>query len=249
MQKLLLVFLLAALTSYASASAMTADEVIAKHLEAVGGEKTIRDTETLFLKGTAFMQGTPLQMKMWVKLPNMSYSEISMNNMVMGNSGCDGENAWLSQMGQTYYLEGEMKQAAFRQADMFPLLDLEKRGRTATYAGEATVKGDKAHKVEVVYPEGDTVVYFFDAETFYLVKEDSKGSSESNSSFKEFDGTMWPTKVTVTSAQGQQMITFDSVAINPDVADSLFVMPEDAQPIPGMHKAPADSTKPAEPEK
>ncbi len=245
MRRLLATLLVATMSCSGVAGDMTADQLIAKHLEAIGGEKNIRAVESVFFQGTAFMQGTPLEMKMWFVLPDKSYTEVSMNDMVMGGSGCNGDQVWATQMGQTYYLEGDMKLAAQRQADVFPLLDYSKKGSKATYIGEATVKGDKAHKMEFVVAEGDTSYYYFDAANFHLIKEEDDTGSKTVSSWLEAGDILWPQKMTISSGQGQQVITFDSVAVNVEAPESMFVMPADAQPVPGMHEPPTDSEEPA----
>jgi hypothetical protein len=246
MKRLLVTFLIAALSTTAFAGDMTADELIAKYIEASGGEKNIRGAKSMFFKGNVFMGGTALEMKMWVVPPDKAYTEVSMNNMVMGGGGCNGDNAWAVQMGQAFYLEGEMAEDAKREADMFPLLDYKDKDFKVNYEGEATVKGENAYKMALVHPKGDTAHYFFDAATFYLVKKEDQGSTTSLSNYKEVGGLVWPHKVTVSTPQGQQMITFDSIAVNIEVPDSLFVMPEGAKPIPSMHTPAADSTKPAD---
>jgi len=239
MKKLMIGILVLTLSSCAFAGDMTADDVIAKYVEAVGGEKAIRGVETLFMKGSMFMQGTPLELRMYVQPPEKAYAEVSMNNMVMGGGGTDGTNAWGTQMGQTFKLEGEMAKQQMDQADMFPLLDYKKRGREVSYIGEATVKGKPAHKLQFVN-HGDTAYFFFDAETFLLVKEESGMGSSNLTNYEEVDGIMWPHKMTVVTPQGQQMLTFDSIAVNPEVPDSLFVMPANAKPMP----APPGQAKP-----
>ena len=246
MKRLLVTFLIAALSTTAFAGDMTADDLIAKYIEASGGEKNIRDAKSMFFKGNVFMGGTALEMKMWVVRPDKAYTEVSMNNMVMGGGGCNGDKAWAVQMGQAFTLEGEMAEDAKRQADMFPLLDYKDKDFKASYVGEATVKGEAAHKMAFVHPKGDTAYYFFDAATFLLVKKEDEGSTTSLSKYKEVGGLQWPHKLSVSTPQGQQMITFDSIAVNADVPDSLFVVPANAKPMPGMHTPPADSAKPAD---
>jgi hypothetical protein len=79
-----------------------------------------------------------------------------------------------------------------------------------------------------------------------LVKKEDEGSTTSLSKYDEVGGIVWPHKLSVSTPQGQQMITFDSIAVNIDVPDSLFVMPEGAKPVPSMHEPPADSAQPAD---
>lgn len=239
MKQLLIGILVLALSGCAFAGDMTADDLIAKYVEALGGEKAIRGIETLFMKGSMFMQGTPLELKLYAAPPDKVYMEVSMNNMVMGGGGTDGTNAWATQMGQTFKLEGETARQQMEQADMFPLLDYKDRGRTANYEGDATVKGKPAHKMQFI-SDGDTAYYFFDAETFYLVKQEGAQGASNLTDYKEAGGIMWPHKLTIVTPQGQQMLTFDSIAVNPAIPDSLFVMPANAQPMP----TPPGQTKP-----
>ena len=246
MKKLLVTLLIAALSTTAFAGDMTADDLIAKYIEASGGEKNIRGAKSIFFKGSMFMSGAALEMKMWVAPPDKAYTEVSMNNMVMGGGGCNGDDAWGVQMGQAFYLEGEMAEDAKRQADMFPLLDYKDKGFKVNYVGEATVKGEAAHKMAFVHPKGDTAYYFFDATTFLLVKKEDKGTTTSLSKYEEVGGIVWPHKLSVSTPQGQQMVTFDSIAVNIEIPDSIFVMPADAKPVPGMHTPPADSAQPAD---
>lgn len=233
----LLTALIALLASLAVGE-MTADEIITRHLAATGGEKTLRDVSTIMVKGSMFMEGMPLDIKTYIKLPNKSYMEAASNNIVMGGGGTDGTNAWATQMGQTFILEGEQKNAAMKQVDRFPLLDYKAKGAKANYLGEDLVKGAKAYKVEFISKENDTTVYFFDAATFYVVKEKEANSTTTFSGHKPVNGVVFPFKINSTMEAGgrtmQQMITIDSVAINGAVPESLFVMPKNAQPMPKM---------------
>ncbi|MCC6964319.1 MAG: hypothetical protein IT585_13790 [candidate division Zixibacteria bacterium] len=233
---LVLMTALVALLASLAVGEMTADEIIAKHIAATGGEKTLRGVSTLMLKGSMFMEGMPLEIKTYIKLPNKSYVEATSNNMVMGGGGTNGTDAWATQMGQTFILEGEQKNAAMKQVDRFPLLDYKTKGAKANYAGEDLVKGAKAYKVEFVTKDNDTTVYFFDATTFYIVKEKEASSTTTFSGHKPVNGVVFPFKINSTIDAGgrtmQQMVTIDSIAINGAVPESLFVMPKNAQPIP-----------------
>lgn len=239
------------LTSLSAMAEMTADEIIAKHLEAYGGADAMRNVKSIMLKGSMFMQGMPLEMTMYAILPDKSFAQVSTNNMVLGGGGTNGKEAWATQMGQTFILTGKEKAEAEKQADQFGLLDYAKKGATAKYLGEDMVKGAKAYKVEFVDASKDTTVYFFDATTYYIVREKSSSSSQSFSGHKKFGGIVFPAKITASvEANGQtmqQMITIDTIAINIPVADSLFVMPKDAKPMPTMPTGTDTAAPPAKP--
>jgi hypothetical protein len=231
-----------ALVAAAASAQMTADEIISKHIAATGGEKVMRDVSTIMVKGSMFMQGMPMDLEWYIKRPDKSFMQVSSNNMVLGGGGTDGTNAWASQMGQSFILEGDQKQSTMQQADRFPLLDYKTKGATVSFAGEDLVKGAKTYKVEYVSKANDTTVYYFDATTFYIVKEKESSGSATFSGHKAVNGIVFPFKINSTiEAQGQsmqQMITIDSIAVNAPVADSLFIMPKNAQPMPKMPEAP-----------
>lgn len=222
---------------------MTADEIIAKHIEAYGGEKAMRDVKTMTMKGNMFAQGMPLDLAAYMLLPDKSYMQVSSNNMVFYSGGTNGKEAWATQMGQSYILEGKAKDEIESQTQQFSFLDYKKKGAKAKYLGEDLVKGAKAYKVEFVSPKNDTTTYFFDAATFYIVREKSATSNSSFSNHKAVNGIVFPFKINSQVEAGgqtaQQMLTIDSIAINVPVPESLFVMPKDAKPMPTAPTAPA----------
>ncbi len=223
---------------------MTGDEIIAKHIEAYGGAKAMSDVKTMTMKGSMFAQGMPLDLAAFMILPDKSYMAVSTNNMVLYAGGTNGKEAWATQMGQTFILEGKEKADLETQAEQFTLLDYKKKGGTAKFLGEDLVKGAKAYKVEYVSAEHETTTYFFDAANYYIVREKSARSNTSYSNHKAVSGIVFPFKINSQVEMGgqsaQQMLTIDSIEINVPIADSLFVMPKNAQPMPKA-PAPADT--------
>ena len=143
---LLAMFVLSAVPVMAE---MTADEIIAKHLEASGGEAAMRGVKSIVMKGSMFMQGMPLDIQMFMVPPTKSFIKVSMNNMMVGGGGTNGTEAWASQVDQTmamhtYQLTGEEKDEADKQSDQFIFLDYKKKGATVKNLGEDVVKGAKA---------------------------------------------------------------------------------------------------------
>jgi len=237
MKKLLVVLLVLAGTISVAAGGMTADGLIGKYIDAIGGEKKIATIKTLFMQGTYLMKGMPLQMTMRLQLPDKGLMEFKMNNMVMGGGGTNGTDAWQTQMGQTYYLEGDHKRGMMRQVDLFPLLNYEEKGGKAKYISEVDLDGKKAHKLEFITPEADTMYFFFDPETFYLVRLEGKGAATRMSDYRQIGPIIMPYKFITDGSAGRVTTTYDSMAVNIEIPDSAFVMPKNAKPmpkIPGM---------------
>ena len=229
---------------------MTADEIITKHIEAYGGAKAMGDVKTMTMKGSMFAQGMPLDLTAYIVLPGKSFMQVSANGMVMYAAGTNGKDAWATQMGQTFILEGKDKADLESQAEQFTLLDYKKKGGTAKFLGEDLVKGAKAYKVEYVSAKNDTTTYFFDAATYYIVREKTASSNTSFSDHKSAGGIVYPFKINSQMQAGgqsvQQMITIDSIGVNVPIADSLFVMPKNAAPLPKAPTPAETGNTPAE---
>jgi hypothetical protein len=244
---LLLLCALLATSALPALAEMTADEIIAKHIEAYGGETAMRAVKSMMIKGSMFSQGMPMEIKMYIMPPSKSYVEVSSNNMVLGGGGTNGKEAWATQMGATYVLTGKKKEEADKQSDQFIFLDYKKKGSVVKLLGEDMVKGAKAYKIEFVSPTKDTTLYFFDATTYYIVREKGAATSQNYSGHKAVDGLVFPFKINsqmdMNGQSMQQMIQIDSIAINVPIADSIFVMPKSAKPLPMAPTPGIDSTE------
>ena len=246
MKKILLAgIMLMALVASSVAAEMTADDLVAKYLKATGGEQNFRTVKSVMMKGSMFAQGQNVDLKIFTILPNKSLTQISMNNMVLQSIGVNGTDAWAMGMGGTFVLSGDQKKAAISQSEMFPLLDYKKKGAKVKFLGEDLVKGAKVLKLEYASKDNDTTIYFLDGTTFLPVREKRGETVVSMSDHRKVGGLTFPFKISIQSANGQMMTTLDTIAINPSVPDSLFVMPKDAKPMPDMSKPAAapDSTK------
>lgn len=185
---------------------------------------------------------------MYMVPPSKSFIQVSSNNMVLGGGGTNGTEAWATQMGETYILTGKQKEEADKQSDQFIFLDYKKKGATAKNLGEDMVKGAKAYKIEFVTADRDTTLYYFDATTYYLLREKNAATSQNFSKHKSVGGIVFPFTINSQLDMGgqsmQQMITVDSIAVNVPIAESLFVMPKNAKPMPTPGAAPEPAETP-----
>jgi zinc protease len=234
MKKLLVVLLLLVGAMSAVAGGMTADQLIGNYIAAMGGEKSISTLKSLYMKGTYTMKGMPMQMTMYLKPPDKGFMEFSMNNMVMGGGGTNGTDAWQTQMGQTFYLEGEHKLGMMRQVDIFPLVDYQKKGGKAKYIGEVPLGESQVHKMEYITPEADTMHFYFDTKSFYVVRLEGKNAATVMSDYRKIGPLVMPYKFVTTGQAGEVTTVYDSMAVNSEIPDSLFVMPKNAKPMPKM---------------
>lgn len=236
--KFIVITMIWLLTGFAPAVAAepSAESVVADYLASIGGEKNLQQVKSLVLTGTTYTQSLPLAVRLFIKPPDRAYNELLMEGQVFSSGGTDGESAWQSTPLGTFYLEGDLKESAQQQADFFPLLDYRKQGLTLSYTGEAFVKGKRTHKVMVVTPEADTSFCYFDAAKHYLLKQESSTGVVVFSKYRPVGDLTIFHKLNTDGPDGELLITFDSIAVNVPVPDSLFVMPADAEPLPDKFK-------------
>lgn len=232
---ILAVSLLLVLVASLIAAEMTADDLVAKYMTALGGEQNLRALKSMTMKGTMFAQGQSLDLKANYVLPGKSYMEIAMGGMIMQIVATNGKDAWTkSPMTGTFYMTGPEKDEALEQAEIFPLLDYKKNGAKVKYLGEDMVKGAKALKLEYVGTKNDTVIYFFDATTFLAVKQKRGPATTTLSDYRKVGSIMMPYKMGIQADAQTMMMSIDTIAVNVAVSESLFVMPKDAKPLDSL---------------
>ena len=244
----LILFTALALTIAAPALAQpTVDELIAKNLDAKGGQEAWENVQSARIEGTLSFgpQEAPFVYE-W-KAPDKVRIQFTMQGMT-GIQAYDGETGWMVMpfMGKTEPEKmsaediGQVQEMAnFRG----PLVNPKENGYTIEYAGEEDVQGTPAYKLKVTNAEGEVSYLFLDKEYYVeiqrvderTVRGQDIESTASIGDYKEVDGVMLPFSTEITSSlapegQGQTM-TFKKVELNVDIPDSEFEMPE-AAPAP-----------------
>lgn len=226
--------LLLVLVASLIAAEMTADDLISKYLTSCGGEQNLRALKSMTMKGTMFAQGQSLELNINYVVPDKSYMEMGMGGIPMQTMGTNGKDAWIKMPMGTFFMSGEDKESALRQADVFPLLNYKKSGAKVKFLGEDMVKGAKAYKLEYVGAKDDTTIYYFDATTFYEVKQKRGEATTMMSDYRKVGNYTMPFKINVQAATQTMMMTIDTIAVNPAIPESLFVMPKDAKSLDSL---------------
>ncbi|MCS6991839.1 MAG: hypothetical protein NZL95_08255 [Chitinophagales bacterium] len=223
--------------------AQTADQIIQEYLRAIGGLEKLKKVQTVKMTGN-FVQGTlTIPMTLYQKRPNMHLVEVTFQGMTQ-KIAYDGKEAWSIDpfQGRTVAAKldaDQTKQQRF-QADIDgPLVDYAAKGYKVDYVGKETIDGVPAFHLRLTTQEGDIYDYFFDEETYLLIKEKSNvkmqdGSVESQeinfSDYKEINGLLIPHSMEMVGEfQGQKFssyINIESVVHNVPLDESMFRMPE-----------------------
>jgi len=233
--------LLAGLTlTSAAAWAQTADEIIEKHLQAIGGKDKLKAVQSERITGKMVMgQGMEAPFTMELSRPNKMRMEFTVQGMT-GVQAFDGKTAWavMPFMGKTEpeAMPAEEVKRMEEQSDMDGLLlDYKEHGRTVEYAGKEDLEGTPAHKLKVTQKSGDVVYVYIDAEQYLQLKQAGKTtvrgqeieSETTFGDFKKVDGLVFPHSIEQ-KAKGMpagMVMTISKVELNPSVAADRFAMP------------------------
>ena len=213
------------------------DEILSNHFEAIGQNKVLK-VNTMTMKGKILQQGMELPIMLQMKRPDKVRMEASVQGQKIITS-FDGENGWQinPMMGSLdpQDLEPnqvkEMKSMGDMDGDLY---DYAAKGPQLELIGEEEMEGTPTYKVKLTKKDGDRVVYYFDAESYVILKIETTSTIQGvEQTFEQFpgnykmvEGMAMPFNIS-SAYQGQTImeIVIDTVEIDQEMPDSLFVRP------------------------
>lgn len=220
--------------------AQTADEVINKHIAALGGADKIAAVKTMELDQTMSVMGMEMTAKNTYVVGKSSRNDVT----VMGSqitTVVDGDKGWAvnPMMGSAsaQALPAEAVKAAKGQTEpsFFQVATAKTNKYPYELAGREKQYGKDVFAVKVTRPEG-VFTYYIDANSYLLLG--SKGSvsaqgqqvdlSAAYSDYKAVDGLTLPytSEITAPGAPGPITAKVTKVTINPTVDPTIFAMPK-----------------------
>lgn len=217
-------------------SAQTADEVINKYLDAIGGKKTISKIKSLVVEGTMEVQG----MEGTTTTTTLSGKGVKMELDMMGSLvvNCITEqggwtiNPFMGSSTPEDIPEDQYNSAKYQIVVAGPFINYKEMGFKAELAGDKTVGDIKAVVVKLTSPEDKVSEHLFDTNSGYLIQTIEDGDMGENittfSDYKEIDGLATPHSIEMNAAGGQAFInaTVEKVEVNVPVDESIFNRPE-----------------------
>lgn len=228
-----------------AAWAQTADEIIAKNIEAKGGLEKLKAIQTMRISGKMQMgPGMEAPMVIETARPNKMRVEFTFQGMT-GIQAYDGKTGWMVMpfMGKKdpEPMSGDDLKMVEDQADMDgPLVDYKEKGHQVEYLGKGEVEGTPVHKIKVTKKNGDVATLYLDAESFLEIKAEGKTrlrgqDIEGETTFgdyKEVGGIVFAHSIQSKMKGGPgpgQTITFEKIEINPEIPANRFDMPAKAE--------------------
>ena len=222
------------------AHALTADELLAKNLEARGGADKVAAIRTLKSEGKLVFGGQfELALTQYQKAPDSVRSEASIQGLTAVQAW-DGKDAWqISPFQGRKDPEKMSADDAKALADDAPiagaLIGAKERGDKVEYLGTEDVDGTEAHKLKVTRKNGDVDYVYLDPDQFLEIRTVSqryvRGTlSERTTDFgdyEEVNGVFFPFSMTSENKSdgSRAQTTIDHAEANAPIEDSLFAFP------------------------
>lgn len=213
------------------AFAQTLDEIVAKHIEAVGGKKSWEKVKSIRSEGIMKAQGADIQMTITQIDKKAMRQDISVMGMV-------GYNIVTNTEGWSFMpFQGQMKPEAMTADDVKnaqdqlylqdEFLTYKDLGKKLEYIGKDDVDGTECFKLKMTAKDGKETTFYIDPSNYYVIKQTAKAmvdgqEQESDSFFSNFkkldEGIVYP--MNVVAGWGEiEVVKFE---INPKIDESIF---------------------------
>lgn len=205
------------------------EDLMEKHLKALGGKDAVNAINTLITKSEANMRLNGSDIKGEIvqtqKAPN-KYTQLMDMKMFKQEIICDGNSAWVIANGMNQKLEGKEFDKIKMDGILFASAKLIENG----FKVEVLGKQGENIVAKITSAAGEEAVYYFDAKSFLLNKvEQTEETAEgpapvtmTYSDYKNINGVMLPGKIDTESSMFN-MKTVNKYEVNVLVDDAVFV--------------------------
>jgi hypothetical protein len=225
-------------------SALTAEQIVAKNIEARGGLDAWRKVESMIWLGHIDGEGAPspdVKFVLEQKRPNKSRFEMKSANQDSVRV-YDGTRGWKVRTGkgadpEVQPFTPEEIRAARETSDIeTPLMGYAEKGIAISLEGRDEVEGRRAYRLNMRLPSGVSHHVWIDAETFLDVKYDRVSRNAAGLSaqvsvyyreFKNVDGLRIPGVIEtgIGAARPTDRMVIEKIAVNPPLNDQTFTKP------------------------
>ena len=216
-----------AITSFAQ----TSDEIVNKHLEAVGGIEKIKSVTSIKMSGNLNAGGNKLPVSIQIndgKAFKVEFTAMGMTGyQIITNSKGWSFMPFGGQKKPEPMTEDDVKKSQ-DNLDIFDALIFPKeKGNIVESLGKEELDGTECLKVKVTLKSGKEKTFYLATDTYFILKEIEKTTvngaeieqSTLLSNYKKISGVMLPYTMT-NNVQGE--ITFTTIEINPKIDTSIF---------------------------
>lgn len=219
-------------------TAQTADEIISKYIQAIGGKEKLSKITSVNIESTiqamgadGIIRSTTLNgkgMRMDIEIAGYKITSCFTDkggwimNTMIGNTSAENMPADQYNLGKSQIRIGA------------PFIDYAEKGYKVELLSLDTAAN--AYKIKFTSPDNFSAVYYFDTKTFFVSQEISQSvamgqiveSTTNYSDFRQTDGYKIPHKIELSLSGGQYFneMTVTKVEFNAPVDESIFKKPE-----------------------
>jgi len=211
--------------------AQTAEEIVAKHIETIGGAAAWKKVNSFYYEGKMTVQGAEVN----VTLTTLNGKGVRQNISVMGMTGYQiitptaGWN-FMPFQGQTTVeamTADELKQSADDLDVQGKLIDYKSKGNTVEYLGKDDVEGTECFKLKITTKVGNVETIFIDPKSYYIVRSVVKRTANGQesdvptnlSNYKKLpEGIVIPFSITLPFGE----LVISKAEVNKQVDESTF---------------------------
>jgi len=229
MKRILFSFLLISTAFFSNAQ--TADEIISKHIEAIGGADAWRKVNSIKMEGSLQVQGANVSMTQTVLNGKGNRQDIT----VMGMNGyiiLSPTSGWIFMPfnGQAAPEAMTAEQVAESQAELDAqgnLIDYAAKGHTVEYLGKDDVEGTECFKLRVNLKSGKPETLFLDTKSYLIIRSISVQKAngqeaEITTNFSNYEKL--PEGIFMSKSIGLPFgeLNINKIVINDPVDESIF---------------------------
>jgi hypothetical protein len=220
---------------------LTVEQIVQKHLDALGGLDHIRAIQTVALTGSATLMGGQMGAPILIRIKRPGAMRMDMHIQERTFVECfDGTTGWIvnsmSGSGAPQKMS-DADAAGARDAGFIDgsLVDYQARGSSVDLVDQETVQGTSAYKLKVTKKSGAVEYVFLNAATFLPIKTVGKRNQHGQmldyesmpSNYKEVSGVMIPfTLRERVNGRDSMELNITEIDVKKPMDDSVFRMPQ-----------------------
>jgi len=214
----------------------TADQVIEKYVQAIGGKAAIEKATSRVTKGTFEIpaMGASGPIEIYAKAPNKSAMTITFPGFGTIQQGYNGQVAWAQEPSSGMRdLSGAELASAKREAEFYGALKMKELYPKMVVTGKTKVGSGESYIVEMTPAEGKVEKWYFDTQSGLLTRVDMEVDSPQGNipfevyleDYRDVEGTKMPFTVRRTSPAISFTIRLEEVKNNVPIDDAKFNKP------------------------
>jgi hypothetical protein len=230
-------------TAAPKATPPTADQILAKYTEALGGSALIDKVKTRSMKGTWLTSnGISLGYEVYQTAPDKIYTVLNTPKQGMFERGFDGKTAWEKSSRGIRDLEGNELFYLKRYPDLFKDIKLQGQFTRISFGGKDKIDGNDVYVLRGLGIDGKGERLYFDAQTGLLLRRITTTPTlvglipeqVDYEDYRDVDGLKVPFTIRITSIDSFYSSTrkFTEIKLNVPVDETKFNKPAGPAPSP-----------------